>query len=289
MNLPERVPYTTALIGGAIERSLSPAMHDAAFAYHGLAERYALWPAVVADVPALVARLRAPAMRGANVTIPHKEAALALVDALGADPDVRALGAINTIVRRADGSLLGLNTDVDGFLRALRVAGFESGGADVVMLGAGGAARGVAWGLLRSGIRSLVVANRSVARAESLLASLRADLSPAQPLRTAALGLDDAQLEPAVRGATLLVNATPIGADGQALPLPPALLHPGLFVSDLIYRPTPLLRAAAERGIPHQDGLEMLVQQGALSFEAWTGLDAPADEMRRAALGARAD
>lgn len=287
MNWPDHVPYTAGLIGGAIARSLSPAMHGAAFAYHELHERYALWPAAAADLPTLVARLREPGMRGANVTIPHKEAVLALVDELGRDPDVRALGALNTIVRRDDGSLLGLNTDVDGFLRALRLAGFEPGGADVVMLGAGGAARGVAWGLLQSGIRSLVVANRSVARAEALLLSLRADLSLARSLRTSALALDAPELRPAVRDAALLVNATPIGADGQSLPIPAALLHPGIFVSDLIYRPTPLLRAAAECGARHQDGLEMLVQQGALAFEAWTELPAPVDEMRRAALQAR--
>jgi shikimate dehydrogenase len=279
--------YSTGLLGGAITRSLSPAMHDAAFAYHELSERYTLWPVSEAELPAYVESLRAPGMRGANVTIPHKAAALALVDKLGTDPDVAALQALNTIIRHEDGSLLGINTDVDGFLRALRAGGFEPAGAGVVLLGAGGAARAVAWGLIRSGVRSLVVANRSRERASRLLAAV-SSLPEAAAVQTALLAPDDPALEPAVRGASLLVNATPIGGDGAACPLDDHLLHPGLFVSDLIYRPTPLLRAAAQRGAQGQDGLEMLVQQGALAFEAWTGLAAPVDEMRRAAIEARA-
>jgi shikimate dehydrogenase len=227
-------------------------------------------------------------MRGANITIPHKAAVLSLLDHFGHDPDVRALQAANTIVRRDDGSLLGLNTDVAGFLRALRVAGFDPRGADAVILGAGGAARAAAWGLMEAGVRSLTVVNRSAANARQLLTALPVRSSLSGPPRLAAAAPDDLRVEAIVREATLLVNATPIGADGHTSPVPASVLHTNLFVSDLIYRTTPLLRAAAERGARTQDGLEMLVQQGALAFEAWTGLPAPVNVMRAAALHVRA-
>lgn len=276
---------TTGLIGGSsIVRSLSPAMHNAAFAFYGLDECYALWPTEASALAGRVVALREGRLRGANVTIPHKAAVLPLVDVLGEEPDVRALDACNTIVRHDDGTLLGLNTDVPGFLRALGAAGFDPRGADVVLLGAGGAARAVAWGLAHAGIRSLAVANRSIAPAEALLALLRR-YAPAP--RATAIAPESPDLASAMGRATLLVNATPIGADDQASPIPLDLLHPDLFVSDLLYRSTPLLRAAIERGARGQDGLEMLVQQGALAFEAWANRPAPVDDMRQAAQATR--
>lgn len=279
--------HSCGLIGTTIARSMSPAMHNAAFAYHGLADRYTLWSVSEADLPAQVAALREPGMRGANVTIPHKLAVLPLLDELGTDPDVMALGAANTIVRREDGSLLGINTDADGFLRALQGAGYDPSGQQVVLLGAGGSARAVAWRLLHLGIRSLTIVNRSPERAEELLADLYTTLELADEPRLFALSNHDELLPELVATAGLLVNATPVGADGQSLPIAADLLHAGLFVSDLIYRPTPLLRAAAARGAQTQDGLEMLVHQGALAFEAWTGLPAPVEIMRQAAIEAR--
>jgi shikimate dehydrogenase len=279
--------FTVGLIGDAIARSLSPALQNAAFAYHGLPDRYTLWPTTEDGLRARIQALRAPGMCGANITIPYKSAALPLVDELGHEPDVARLGALNTIVRREDGTLLGLNTDVAGFLRALGIAGFECHGADAVVLGAGGSARAVVWGLAYAGVRSLAVVNRSVERAAGLIADLRSSVDPGAQPRLVALDSGDAAVERALRAATLLVNTTPTGTDGQTSPISDVLLHPRLFVSDLIYRPTPLLRAAATRGARTQDGLEMLVQQGALAFQAWTGLPAPVDVMRRAAVEAR--
>lgn len=286
MNTPGS-PYTCGLIGTTIARSLSPAMHNAAFAHHGLPDRYTLWSVTEAELSGQVAALREPRMRGANVTIPHKSAVLPLLDELGTEPDVAALGAANTIVRRDDGTLLGLNTDADGFLRALLAADYDPGGQQVVLLGAGGSARAVAWRLLHLGLRSLTIVNRSPDRAAELLADLCITLDLSVETRLFALGIDDELVAELIADASLLINATPIGADGQTLPISAALLHKGLFVSDLIYRPTPLLRVAAERGARTQDGLEMLVQQGALAFEAWTGLPAPIDIMRRVAIEAR--
>ncbi len=278
--------HTVGLIGATIARSLSPAMQNAAFLYHGLPDRYTLWPVAEADVPAAIAAMRAPGMRGANITIPYKSLVLPLVDVLGTRPDVQVLGALNTIVRRVDGTLLGLNTDVDGFLRALDAAGFEPRGARVVLLGAGGAARAVAWGLVQADIESLALINRSIDRAADLVAMLER-AAPPHP-RVPVVVLSDDDVGHAIEEATLLVNATPVGADNILTPIEPALLHPRLLVCDLIYRSTPLLRATAACGAATQDGLEMLVQQGGLAFEAWTGLAAPIDVMRRAALEARA-
>lgn len=269
---------SVGLIGDPVGHSVSPAMHNAAFAAHSLAEQYTLWPTPAADLPQRIAALRSPEMRGANVTIPHKTAVVALVETI--DPVVEAIGAANTIVRQADGTLRALNTDVDGFMRAVESIGFEARDRAVLLLGAGGAARGVGYGLLRAGVRSLVIANRTPDRAELVLADLLA-ATDADP-HLLALALDDLALAHAIADADLVINATSVGLDGSSLPIDPALISRDALVVDLIYRTTPLLRAASARGLRVQDGLEMLVQQGALAFEAWTGLDAPMDVMRAA-------
>ncbi len=261
-------------------------MHGAAFAAHGIDEHYALWSIEEAELPARVRALRVPPMRGANVTIPYKSAALALVDELGHDPDVAALGALNTIVRLPDGRLRGLNTDVAGFMQALRADGCEPNGMHVVLLGAGGAARGVGWGLLAADIASLTIVNRTPERAQRLADALAHLNTRHRPIAVLADG--DRALDAALKRATVLVNATSVGSDGISSPIDPRLLHSDLFVSDLIYRTTPLLRDAQTCGARTQDGLEMLVRQGALAFEAWTDLAAPVDAMRAAALAARA-
>jgi shikimate dehydrogenase len=146
------------------------------------------------------------------------------------------------------------------------------------MLGAGGAARAVAYGLVEAGARSLTVINRTSERAETLLADVLAVTAQEPDLRF--LGMDAPDLEQVIAEAAVLINATSVGLDKQTSPLPIELIMPHLFVVDLIYGNTPLLQLAQQRGARTQDGLEMLVQQGALAFEAWTGLDAPIDVMR---------
>ncbi len=270
---------SVGLIGDPVAHSISPVMQNAAFAQHGLAESYALWPTPATKLPRRIAALRESSMRGANVTIPHKTAVIPLLDDL--DPTAAAVGAVNTIVRTTEGHLHGLNTDVRGFMRALRSIGFDATQRAVVLLGAGGAARAVGYGLLHAGVESLTVVNRTIERAESLLADLLATTERDPQLL--ALSPDDSRLADVVASADLLINATSVGLDGVSLPLSPALLGPHLLVVDLIYRTTPLLRAAESCGAVTQDGLEMLVQQGALAFEAWTGLPAPVETMRAAA------
>ena len=276
---------TVGLFGTTIARSLSPAMQGAAFAAYGLDEQYALWSIEEAELPDRVRALRVPPMRGANVTIPYKSAVLARVDDLGHDPDVAALGALNTIVRQQNGRLLGLNTDVAGFMLALRADGCEPSGRHAVLLGAGGAARAVAWGLLGADIASLTIVNRTVERARRLADDLAPLNRTRRPIEV--LAADDPTLGAVVRRATLVVNSTSVGADGISSPLDIRLLHLDLHVSDLLYRTTPLLRASQACGAWTQDGLEMLVRQGALAFEAWTDRAAPVDVMRSAALRAR--
>lgn len=270
---------SVGLIGDPVAHSLSPAMQNAAFAHHGLADRYQLWLTPAPELAQRVAALRGAGMRGANVTLPHKVAVVSLLDSC--DAVVEAVGAANTIVRQADGRLHGLNTDVPGFLAALATTGFQPAGRAAVLLGAGGAARAVAYGLIQAGVESLVVANRVPELAEDLLADMLATTTADPYLR--AVTLDDPELEASLASADVLINATSVGLDGVALPIAPALITPRTLVVDLIYRCTPLLQAAAQRGAQTQDGLEMLVQQGALSFGAWTGSAPPVEVMRAAA------
>jgi shikimate dehydrogenase len=203
-------------------------------------------------------------------------AVVPLLDEL--DAAAAAVEAVNTIVRDEAGRLRGLNTDVPGFLRSLVTAGFDPSGSHCVMLGAGGAARAVAYGLVEAGARSLTVINRTSERAETLLADVLAVTAQEPDLRF--LGMDAPDLEQVIAEAAILINATSVGLDKQTSPLPIELIMPHLFVVDLIYGNTPLLQLAQQCGARTQDGLEMLVQQGALAFEAWTGLDAPIDVMR---------
>jgi shikimate dehydrogenase len=270
---------SVGLIGDPVAHSLSPALQNAAFRYHGLPDAYVLWHTPEAELAQRVAMLRAEGMRGANVTIPHKTAVVPLLDTL--DPVAEAVGAANTIVRLPDGRLHGSNTDVQGFQRALSAAGFDPTGRSVVVLGAGGAARAVVYGLLHAEARTLTLVSRSVEPAEMLLSDCLATLDSDPSLL--AMPFDDPDLPQVIAEADLLINATPVGLDGMGSPIAADVIHSGLLVVDLIYHATPFLQAAAQRGAATQDGLEMLVQQGALSFEAWTGLAAPVDAMRAAA------
>ena len=268
------------LLGHPVAHSLSPAFQDAAFARAGIAARYALWDTAPGELPAAVARLRGAEYLGANVTVPHKEAVVALLDEVA--PLAGRVGAVNTIVKR--GALLrGENTDVGGFLAPLRERSADLPRWRGVVLGAGGAARAVALALLDAGIAALTIANRTPAGAEALVADL--DEGRAMPL-----ALDDARLADHLAGADLLVDATARGWHTAESTLPPAqlaLLPRDALVYDLTYQPTGLLRAAAARGLATLDGLPMLVEQGALAWQLWTGREPPRAVMWQAAVAAR--
>jgi len=256
-------------------------MHNAAFEALGIEARYEALDVPPDALVGAVERLREAGVYGANVTVPHKLAALPLMDEL--TDAARAVGAVNTVVNRA-GRLLGHNTDAAGFLRALKEDGrFGPEGARAVMLGAGGAARAVAFALLRAGVARLGVYNRTVERAVELARDFSAygKIAPVEDLAAS------------VRAADLLVNTTSVGLehegrDPDESPLPSGLLPHKGFVCDLIYHPakTRLLRDAERAGLKVQNGLPMLVYQGAEAFEWWTGRAAPTEVMLRATQGA---
>lgn len=258
------------LLGHPVAHSLSPAMHNAAFAALGLPHRYETRDVAPERLADLVEALRGDDVLGANVTIPHKEAALRLVDELA--DDARRIGAVNTIVRRSS-RLVGDNTDGYGFARALAMAGVDVSGRDVLVLGAGGAARACMPAL--STARVVAIAARDLDRASALAAAFGTPVVPrpwADARRTA-------------RGIDVLVNATPLGLHGEDLLAEFAFDPLPAVVVDLVptREVTPLVRRAREaQDVRVVDGLSMLLHQAARSFTLWTGREAPLAVMRAA-------
>lgn len=267
------------LIGHPLGHSLSPVFHNAAFRAAGIDTIYALRDVLPDDLAAAVAALRADGVYGANVTVPYKQDVLPLLDAIS--DDAAALGAVNTIVNQ-NGRLTGLNTDGPGFAADVRAQGVIVAGRQVVMLGAGGAARGVAAALAGMGVGRLVIANRTREHAWTI--------HQKYGHIAAVTNLGGRDLITALPESALLINATSVGLHGNDIPIAADLLNllpPNAVIYDLIYRPTALLRAAQERGLRSVDGLGMLIHQGALAWEAWTGRAAPLDVMWQAAQQAR--
>ncbi len=273
LTVPGSDTRLAAVIGFPVRHSLSPAMHNAAFRELGLDWIYVACEVAPGAVDAAFAGVRALGFGGLSVTIPHKAAALDAVDEV--TDTARAIGAVNTVVPTADGRLRGTNTDGAGFLASLADEGFDPAGRVCAVLGAGGAARAVVHSLAGAGAAEVVVVNRTPARAAATAALAGA----AGRVGTAA----------DVTRADLVVNATPLGLAGSVdLPVDPALLGEGQLVVDLVPNPavTPLMRAARERGAGAVGGIGMLVHQGALAFELWTGRPAPVAVMRAAAVRA---
>jgi shikimate dehydrogenase len=273
-----------ALIGWPVEHSLSPVMHNAAFKALGLDWRYELLAVPPGHLDVAVASLRAEGYVGANVTVPHKSAVMAYLDEI--DHAARSIGAVNTVA--LEGSrLVGHNTDGSGFLRALHEARLEPSGRRALVLGAGGAARAVVYALAQAGC-AVAIYNRTTTRAVELARQLKGlDLDATVgwvPGKAALRTLDLAQFD-------VLVNATAAGMwpNSDESPWPDGLSLPAHWsVFDLVYNPleTRLLRQARQAGARTVDGLGMLVWQGALAFELWTGQTPPVDLMRSAALEA---
>jgi shikimate dehydrogenase len=267
------------LIGYPVGHSLSPALHAAALAALGVAGEYRALSVPPGELPTAVRGLHAAGYRGVNVTVPHKQAVLALLDAVTAD--AREIGAVNTIVVAPDGRLLGANTDWSGFAADLDELGLSVRGRRVAVLGAGGAARAVVYALARAGAR-VAVYSRDVTRAQSLVGGLRAALGGAE-LSAHALG-DLAGVD----AFDLVVNATSAGMAPQTdvSPWPEGLPYPrSAALYDLVYAPavTRLMEQADAAGAPAYNGLGMLVQQAARSSELWTGRTPPLEAMRAAA------
>lgn len=273
-----------AVLGHPIAHSLSPRMHNAALAAMAATNpAFATWRYFRFDVPPdrlpeALERLHAIGLHGLNLTVPHKVLAFDRVAEI--DPAARAIGAVNTL-RRTPTGWRGFNTDGYGLATALREElGVRLAGATVILLGAGGAARGAAVECLQQGCAALWIANRTRANLDALLADLRPLAGPA-----ALHGFDPAAPPADLPAGALLVNATSAGLKpGEPAPIDLRRLPADLSVYDMVYNPpqTALLRDAATRGLRHANGLSMLVHQGARALELWTGAAVPADVMRAA-------
>ncbi len=272
------------LLAYPASHSLSPAMHNAAFAHLGADASYRALEVPPDGLDAAVASLRRPQVLGANVTIPHKVAVTPLLDWLS--PAAQALGAVNTVVQGQGGRLEGHNTDVRGFLRGLADLNLEPSSQRALILGAGGAARAVAYALLAAGVAELALHNRTQTRARALAERLGSAGTVSVVERHA--------LRHALETTTLLVNTTSVGMVGGASadlsPLPTGLLPRVGTVIDIVYRPpqTRLLQEAAAAGLATQNGIPMLLYQGVEALELWLGKPAPVTVMRAALLAALA-
>jgi shikimate dehydrogenase len=300
------------LIGYPVGHSVSPAMHQSAFDHYRLDILYELWETEPSELGTMVERLRRSDTLGCNVTVPHKETVIPLMDEL--DDLALEVGAVNTIVNR-DNRLIGYNTDAGGFLQALRKEGvFDAEGKGAVLLGAGGVARAAGFALARAGVKSLIITDVIAERAHRLASDLERSLARTQgpPPRSCldakdvggiasldfkmhpipeikALLTDEPQFKQALSGCDLVVNCSPLGmkhsdTEGKS-PLDAGLIPGGILVYDVVYNPleTRLLADAKKGGARTLSGLSMLVYQGALSFEMWTGKEAPVDIMYKAA------
>ena len=264
------------IIGDPIEHSMSPVMHNAAFKNKGLDYVYLPFRVKKEELGKAIEGMRALNIRGLNITIPHKVAVIQFLDEL--DHLADKIGAINTIVND-NGVLKGYNTDATGFLQALLERGIEPKGKKVVILGAGGASRAISFILAEKG-SNLVILNRTWDRAKICVDRI----SEIFQREATALKLDRENLTTALSKADILINATSVGMSPNIseTPVTSNLLKPSLVVFDIVYNPikTRLQREAEVAGATAISGLDMLVWQGALAFEKWTGREAPIGVMR---------
>ncbi len=271
------------LIGWPVSHSISPPMHNAAFRALALDWCYLPLPVATADptmIGAAVRGLPALGLRGANVTVPHKQSVMPHLDWL--TPAAEAIGAVNTIRVEADGKLSGDNTDARGFIADLREHGVELAGKRAVILGAGGSARAVVFGLAEAGCLSIAILNRTVEKAHDLAMEMRA-FFPSCRLS----GHDPKDLALMASEAELVVNCTSLGMtpNVERTPWDDAIaLRTEQVVYDLVYNPprTRLLQKAEADGAQAINGLGMLIWQGAIAFERWTGQMPPVAVMRTA-------
>jgi shikimate dehydrogenase len=271
------------LIGHPVAHSLSGAMQQAAFDAKGIDAAYELWDRAPMDLAESIAEVRGDDFLGANVTIPHKERVVPLMDRL--TEEAHATGAVNTITREGR-RLVGHNTDVAGFSAGLdKIVGRAKMPRQAVVLGAGGGGRAVVYGLIREGFTRIVVFNRHLHRAEGLVKHFGRS---AAHMELRAMPWHPSIIESELGKAKLLVNATSIGLTGDESPIPAEVLTSELLVLDLIYDRTRLLRDAEAAGATAENGETMLLHQGAAAFTLWTGQPAPLEVMAEALAAARA-
>jgi shikimate dehydrogenase len=271
------------LIGHPVAHSLSGAMQQAAFDALGIDAHYELWDRPPIGLADAIGEIRSDEFLGANVTIPHKERVVPLIDRL--TEEAHATGAVNTLTREGK-RLIGHNTDVTGFKVALdALVGRQKMPRAAVVLGAGGGGRAVVFGLIRDGFQRIIVFNRHLHRAEALVKHFSRS---AAHMELRAMPWHESIIEAELAKAKLLVNATSIGLVADETPIAGEMLPPELLVLDLIYNRTRLLREAEAAGATVADGELMLLHQGAAAFELWTGQAAPLEVMTAALTEARA-
>ena len=259
------------IFGYPVEHTLSPAMHNAAFEALGMDCCYVPFVVHPDRLSAAVEAVRALNLLGVNITVPHKEKVIPMLDRI--DDEASFIGAVNTIVN-SDGRLTGYNTDGRGFMQSLSESGIDVKKRNVLIIGAGGAARAIGYYLAQKA-KGLHIYGRTPERAERLAADLK-------KVSDKVLAVQDIS---SVGGFDIIVNATPLGLkDDDPLPLDAGLLRGKKTVCDLIYKDTRLLREASKSGCITMNGLGMLLWQGVLAFELWTGRKPDVDVMRKALI-----
>lgn len=260
-----------ALLGYPVEHTLSPAMHNAAFEHLGIDFCYVAFPVRPEMLGRAIEAVRALSLAGVNVTVPHKERVIPMLDEV--DGEAAFIGAVNTVVNR-DGRLIGFNTDGRGFMRGLSEEGILVKGKSVLVIGAGGGSRAVSYYLSEQASRLLLfdIDKEKAERLASDLGRIRTNVARLDALTD-------------LEGIDIVLNATPLGLrPSDPFPVEMSLLRPAQTVGDLIYRETPLLREASRRGCRAFNGLGMLLWQGALALELWTGKTPPHEVMREALM-----
>ncbi|MDR1992940.1 MAG: shikimate dehydrogenase [Nitrososphaerota archaeon] len=265
------------IIGDPIEHSLSPIMHNAAFEASGLDYTYLAFKVKPAGIANAVEGMRALNIRGLNVTMPHKNTVMANLDRI--DLSAQIINSVNTILNK-ENLLLGFNTDGIGAVKALKENGAELKGRKVLLLGSGGAARAIAHSVVKEA-DELAVLNRTVKHAQALAKLLERSVNK----KIAVGSLSPSDIQQNLQDSDILINATSIGMKPHPdiSPIPPKLLRSNLSVMDIVYNPleTKLSKDAKNAGAKIISGVEMLIYQGAVAFEIWTGKTAPVEIMRQ--------
>jgi shikimate dehydrogenase len=278
----KRFPHKLyGLVGNPVEHSLSPYMHNAAFAKNKIDAAYLPFLVQKTKLKQAIAALRSIPIAGFNVTVPFKSECMQYLDKV--DPIAKAIGAVNTVVNKK-GKLIGCNTDYAGFLKSLKQdLGFDPKAKTIFLIGAGGAARAIGFGLAQAKACRIVVYDILFSKARSLSEDIKSNFPDTQiiPCRSKDMGV-------LIKDCDLLVNCTPIGmASKDPLPIKAGFLHKKLKVYDIIYNPvrTRLVEYALKKSIDSTNGINMLLYQGSLAFEWWTKQKAPIGLMRKELLG----
>jgi len=273
------------LLGWPVQHTLSPAMQNAAFQAAGLDYRYLAFAVRPENLPQALAGAKAFGFGGLNLTIPHKVRVIPYLD--GIDRSAELVGAVNTVVFES-GRAIGYNTDLDGFVNSLKAENISIAEKRVVVLGAGGAARAIVYGLLDNRVLTVAVGARDSAKAATFAQTF------GNSQRVQGFGWQQKEFAKVLSGCDILIHCTPIGMYPcweEEVPLDWAALNPQAVVCDLIYNPvvTSLLTRAAASGHKTLGGSGMLVEQGAAAFTLWTGIEAPRDIMRQVLAGVLSD